>query len=95
MNERLNALVEFLNGALPDKMQTFFERNVVGDAMTTIYEHDDVTVDICSMWGYIEVFGLNDEEMDALRDAGFHEDTPCLTDVDWDFIDNFIAKFNE
>ena len=37
-------------------------RNYIGDSMTTIYENDDVQVDICYYWAYFEVFGLNDDE---------------------------------
>lgn len=58
MTERLQKLIDFLNKAFPDKEQTFFSRNLVGDNMTEIYDHDGILVDLCCYWGYIEVFGL-------------------------------------
>ena len=40
----------------------FFSRNLVGDYMTTIYEDDDLTIDICYFYMYFEVFGLTEAE---------------------------------
>lgn len=40
----------------------FFCRNLVGDPMTTIYEDDDLTIDICYGYMYFEVFGLTEAE---------------------------------
>ena len=40
----------------------FFCRNFVGDPMTTIYEDDDLTIDICYCYSYFEVFGLTEAE---------------------------------
>lgn len=45
----------------------FNTRNIAGDAMTTIYEDDDLTIDICYHWSYFEVFGLTDEEFKELE----------------------------
>ena len=42
-------------------------RNIVGDWMTTIYEDNDLTIDICYGWAYFEVFGLSDEEFRELE----------------------------
>jgi len=47
----------------------FDTRNVVGDPMETIYEDDDgLVIDACWGYAYFEVFGLTDEEFEALRD---------------------------
>ena len=91
MTERLKKLIDFLNKAFPDKEQTFFTRNLVGDSMTEIYDHDGITVDLCCYWGYIEVFGLTYDEKEALKKEGFHEDASCMEDVDYDFIDEYLA----
>lgn len=40
----------------------FFDRNWVGDPMSTIWEEDGVTIDICYDYEYFEVFGLTEEE---------------------------------
>ena len=40
----------------------FFTRNWIGDPMSTIWEKDGVTIDICYNYQYFEVFGLTEEE---------------------------------
>lgn len=44
----------------------FFSRNLVGDDMSTIWEEDGVTIDICYEYEYFEVFGLTEEEENEL-----------------------------
>lgn len=44
----------------------FDTRNVMRDDMTTLYNEDGLTVDICYDWEYFEVFGLTCEEFAAL-----------------------------
>ena len=44
----------------------FDTRNMVGDTMDTIYDSDDLTIDICYRYAYFEVFGLTDNEFDEL-----------------------------
>jgi len=44
----------------------FDTRNIVGDAMTTIYDNEGLTIDICYNWAYFEVFGLNHAEFEEL-----------------------------
>ena len=44
----------------------FFTRNLVGDRMSTIWEEDGVTIDICYDYEYFEVFGLTEEEENEL-----------------------------
>lgn len=45
----------------------FNTRNVVGDTMSTIYDEDGLTIDVCYYWSYFEIFGLTDEEFDELK----------------------------
>ena len=44
----------------------FFTPNWVGDPMSTIWEEDGVTIDICYYYKYFEVFGLTEEEENEL-----------------------------
>lgn len=45
----------------------FNSRNLVGDSMSTIYDEDGLTIDICQYWSYFEVFGLSEKEFLELR----------------------------
>lgn len=45
----------------------FFTNNSVGDTMFTIYEDDEIIIDICYSWSYFEVFGLTEEEEEELK----------------------------
>lgn len=40
----------------------FFTRNIVGDIMSTVFDKEGVTVDICFNWAYFEIFGLTKDE---------------------------------
>lgn len=44
----------------------FNSRNIVGDVMKTIYEDEDLTIDVCYRYSYFEVFGLSDAEFEEL-----------------------------
>ena len=45
----------------------FFTRNWVGDPMGTVYEDEEITIDICYCYSYFEVFGLTTEEEKELH----------------------------
>ena len=45
----------------------FSTRNNAGDPMMTVYDKDGLTIDVCSAYGYFEVFGLSEEEFDELE----------------------------
>jgi hypothetical protein len=45
----------------------FNTRNIIGDTMETIYEDEDLTIDICYGYSYFEVFGLSDSEFEELE----------------------------
>lgn len=49
------------------KCGIFNSRNLVGDAMNTIYDDKGLTIDICHGWAYFEVFGLSDAEFEELE----------------------------
>ena len=42
-------------------------RNFVGDTMTTIYESEGLTIDVCYHYSYFEVFGLSNAEFEELE----------------------------
>ena len=46
----------------------FNTRNCAGDEMVTIYDEDDLTIDICYYYEYFEVFGLSRSDFDVLED---------------------------
>lgn len=46
----------------------FSNRNWCGDDMNTLYDDDDLIIDICYYWEYFEVFGLTAEEFSELED---------------------------
>lgn len=53
----------------------FDSRNLVGDMMFTIYDKDNIIVDFCYHYEYIEIFGLTDEEFEIVnRKVNIKED---------------------
>jgi hypothetical protein len=38
--------------------------------MAPLYEDDEISIDNCSYYGYVEIFGLSTEEFDTLMDNG-------------------------
>lgn len=46
----------------------FNTRNIMGDPMVTAYHKDGLTIDICYGYSYFEVFGLTNDEFEALSD---------------------------
>jgi len=45
----------------------FNSRNTMEDMMTTVYEDEGLTIDICYDWSYFEVFGLDEAEFKELE----------------------------
>lgn len=45
----------------------FDTRNFVGDFMITIYDQDDIQVDYCPHYEYIEIFGLSEEDFERIN----------------------------
>ena len=46
----------------------FDTRNVVGDPMHTVFNQDDLKIDICYGWDYFEVFGLSQDDFNELEE---------------------------
>ena len=64
---KVKKLKRFLQDNYPH-IQAFNTRNLVGDSMETVYEEDGITVDYCEYWGYIEIFGLTENQFNDLLD---------------------------
>lgn len=65
--KRLIKLKKFLKGVFKKRIQAFTTKNIVGDYMETIYNKDGIQVDYAPGYGYIEIFGLTDEEYEELE----------------------------
>ena len=46
--------------------QVFNTRNLVGDSMETIYKQNNIQVDYCKDYDYLEIFGLTQKEFNSL-----------------------------
>ena len=66
--KKLIKLKKFLKGVFKKRIQAFTTKNIVGDYMETIYNKDGIQVDYAPGYGYIEIFGLTDEEYEDLID---------------------------
>lgn len=62
---KIDKLKIFLQKNYPNE-QAFNTRNWIGDNMETVYNEDGIMVDYCYNYGYIEIFGLTDEEFEDL-----------------------------
>lgn len=65
--DRLNKLEKFLKETFPEGIQSLTTRNILGDPMKNIYDEDNIQVDYCYYYDYIEIFGLTDEEYKELE----------------------------
>lgn len=64
---KIDKLKKFLQENYPNG-QAFNTKNIVGDSMVTVYNEDEIIVDYCYYYSYIEIFGLTDEEFEDLID---------------------------
>lgn len=77
MTERVKKCLDFLKSdkGYISALGVFDSRNILGDKMTTIYDEDGITVDVCYKWDYIEVFGLSVPEFQDLQDNIYKENS--------------------
>ena len=64
--EKIEKLKKFLQENYPN-IQAFNTRNIIGDYMENVYDEDNMQVDYCPDYEYIEIFGLIDEEIKELK----------------------------
>ena len=64
---KIDKLKKFLQENYPN-IQAFNTRNIIGDYMENVYDEDNIQVDYAPEYGYIEIFGLTDEEFEELLD---------------------------
>ncbi len=63
MAERVKRIKDFLNDVFEGRQpQIFTTKNIVGDFLVPIYEEDEVEIEYCPKWNYVEIFGLSEEE---------------------------------
>jgi len=62
MTKRLKKVLDFIKANYDSGIQVYFTRNIVGDMLDIVYYKDDVTIEYCPGYWYLEVFGLTDEE---------------------------------
>ena len=63
MTERVQKIIKFFEEHDYDTCGGVFDtRNIAGDRMYNIYNEDNVQIDICYDWEYVEIFGLLDSE---------------------------------
>lgn len=70
MNERLEKLKTFLREFVPKvasewghgRIQIFDTRGIFPDPIERVYYADDIKVDYCPSYIYLEIFGLTDDE---------------------------------
>lgn len=67
---RIEKIKNFLMEYFTSPIQAFQTRNICGDFLITIYFEDNVVIDFCPYWEYIEIFGLTTEEWIKLKDWG-------------------------
>lgn len=68
---KIDKLKIFLQENYPNE-QAFNTRNIAGDSMERVYDEDEIIVDYCYYYSYIEIFGLTDEEFEDLIDKYGH-----------------------
>lgn len=64
---KIDKLKRFLQENYPNE-QAFNTRNIAGDNMERVYDEDEIIVDYCYYYSYIEIFGLTEEEFEDLID---------------------------
>lgn len=69
MSNKVIKVKQFLSKIFPEHIQIFNSRNIMGDYMESIYNDDDIIVDWCERYDYIEVFGVSAEEYQMLCDT--------------------------
>ncbi len=68
---KIDKLKRFLQENYPNE-QAFNTRSIAGDSMERVYDEDEIIVDYCYYYSYIEIFGLTDEEFEDLIDKYGH-----------------------
>lgn len=68
MTQRLEKVLDYIKANYHSGIQVFCSRNTVGDQMETVWSEDDVVIDYCPYYDYLEVLGLTEDEIHALCD---------------------------
>lgn len=71
MTERVQRAIDWVKAHEDDAPTwggVFDTKGIAGDRMYSVYARDNINIDACYDWGYIEVFGMTDEEFAEFRD---------------------------
>ena len=68
MTERLKKALDYIKANYHSGIQVFCSRNTIGDQMERVWSEDDVAIDYCPYYDYLEVLGLTGDEIHALCD---------------------------
>lgn len=64
-----NKIIDFLKDKYPKGIQMFGTKNTADDYMYKIYSNDDVIINNCYQYNYIEISGLTTNEFDIVCKA--------------------------
>jgi len=68
---RLDNLKKMLVEKELEGKQVFNTRNILGDPMTNVYNEDEIQVDVCYRYDYVEIFGLTDDEWKEITEKSW------------------------
>lgn len=66
IENKTQKVIDYLKKEFPNKIQMFDTPNIVGDAMSLIYNEDGIIIKYCYAWNYIEIFGVTDDEYEKI-----------------------------
>lgn len=72
MTERVQKAIDWVKtheDDAPTYGGVFDTKGIIGDRMYSVYAQDNIMIDVCYDYGYIEVFGMTDDEFAEFRDA--------------------------
>ena len=66
-NTRTIQVIDFILNNYGIEIQLFDTRNICGDETGCVYDENGISIDYCSDWDYLEIFGLTQEEKEILQ----------------------------
>lgn len=62
----MDKIINFLQEKFPYGVMIYNVPNDMNDNLSVIYDEDDITILHCDIFDYIEIYGMTDEEYDAV-----------------------------
>ncbi len=66
-NTRIIQVIDFILNHYGTEIQLFDTRNICGDETGRVYDENEINIDYCYDWDYLEIFGLTQEEKEILQ----------------------------